>query len=267
MICNREKVAAATIRMVETIERLRAPDGCPWDQEQTHESLKECLVEECAELLDDIDDGNYEGMLGEIGDVMLNVVMQSVIAAENDKFNFVDVMENLSNKLVRRHPHVFGDAQAANPDEVKVLWDAVKKSENSHAEKSIMPDGPRNVSALLAARKIQRKAAKQGFDWRDQNEIIAKIHEELEEVKQAIANGDDVETDREIGDLLFAVVNLARFRERQPAEDLLRNTIRKFIRRFRYIEEQFDYDHEQLSSAGIERLEALWQEAKKFDAC
>ncbi len=265
MACDREKVATATVRMVETIERLRAPDGCPWDREQTHESLKECLVEECAELLDDIDDGNYEGMLGEIGDVMLNVVMQSVIAAENDKFDFTDVMENLSNKLVRRHPHVFGDAKAANSDEVKVLWDAVKKTENNHIEKSIMPDGPRNVSALLAARKIQRKAAKQGFDWRDQNEIITKIHEELEEVKQAIAAGDEVETDREIGDLLFAVVNLARFREREPAEDLLRHTIRKFIRRFRYIEAQFDYDHQQLSAAGIDRLEALWQEAKEFD--
>jgi tetrapyrrole methylase family protein/MazG family protein len=265
MICNKEQVATAAIRMVETIERLRAPNGCPWDREQTHASLKECLVEECAELLDDIDDGNFEGMLGEIGDVMLNVVMQAVIAAESDKFDFVDVMNNLTDKLIRRHPHVFGNAQAANPDEVKLLWDAVKKEENNHTEKSIMPAGPRNVSALLAARKIQRKAAKYNFDWRDQNEIIAKIHEELDEVKQAIAAGDEAETDREIGDLLFAVVNLARFRERQPAEDLLRNTIRKFIQRFRYIEKQFNYDHEQLKAAGIDRLEALWQQAKNFD--
>lgn len=265
MSCNKAEVAQTAIRMLTIIERLRAPDGCPWDREQTHVSLKKCLVEECAELLDDIDDANYDGMLGEIGDVMLNVVMQAVIADESGKFNFVDVMHNLSNKLVRRHPHVFGDAQAANADEVKVLWDAVKKTENNHPEKSIMPNGPRSVSALLAARKVQRKAAKYGFDWREQGEIIEKIHEELEEVKQAIADGDELEVDREIGDLLFAVVNLARFRQRDTAEDLLRHTIRKFINRFRYIEEQFDFNHEKLKNAGIDRLEALWQAAKKIE--
>ena len=266
MICDKKEVAQAAVRMVEIIEKLRAPDGCPWDREQSHASLKSCLIEECAELLDDIDDQNYAGMKDEMGDVMLNIVMQAVIAAENEHFNIVDVMNNLSDKLIRRHPHVFGDAQAANAAEVKVLWDEVKKGEKECREQSILPDGPRNLSALTAARKVQRKAAKCGFDWRNEAEIIEKIEEELAEVKQAMAAGDQSAIDHEIGDLLFAVVNLARFRKRESAENLLRRTIKKFILRFRYIEAQFDYDHERMRQAGIERLEELWQAAKAYDA-
>lgn len=263
MSCDKREIAVSAAEMVEIMEKLRAPDGCPWDREQTHGSLKLFLAEECAELMDAIDAGDYDNMREELGDVLLNLVMNAVIADENGVFDFNDVMTELNRKLIRRHPHVFGNVVAENPEEVKKVWDEIKKDEKENAEpKSILDGVPRNLSALLWSEKIQRKAAKYGFDWECQEQILDKILEEVEELQDALRSGDEAEIDAEIGDLLFSVVNLARFRKRRTSEELLGGTIRKFTVRFKYIESELKKRNIDLKDAGIDLMEKLWQEAK-----
>lgn len=250
-------------KLVEIMKALRAPDGCPWDREQTHKSLKRCSMEECAELMDAIEDEDDAGMREELGDLLMHVVLHSVIAEERGKFTFDDVVKEISAKMIRRHPHVFGEEKVKDASEVLVLWEEVKKKEHMNDRKSLMDGIPYHCPALLQAEKMQKKAAKVGFDWSDQKQIMEKIEEEFQEVKDAMAEQDDEHIDEELGDLLFAITNLVRFRKRSSAEDLLAVANRKFIRRFRYIEEQLSKQGKSVETASLEEMDSLWNEAKQ----
>ncbi|VVM07807.1 partial nucleoside triphosphate diphosphatase, partial [Methylacidimicrobium cyclopophantes] len=196
-------------RLSAILARLRAPDGCPWDREQTHQSIKGQLLEECYEVLEAIDRNSPEELKEELGDLLLHVLFHAQMASERGAFTFCDVAEGLSEKLIRRHPHVFGDASAKNADEVITHWEQSKRKEKPERQ-SIFDGIPRELPALLRAQKYQGKASKLGLDWSDSEGPKAKIAEELEEVNRAAAEGDPKRIEEEIGDLLFAVVNLAR---------------------------------------------------------
>ncbi len=248
--------------LVSILERLRGEGGCPWDRAQTRESLSRCLAEECAELLEAIDSGEPSAICDELGDLLMNAVFQAVVAKERGEFTLEDVLYGINSKMVRRHAHIFGNAHAETAEDVTKLWEKIKSGENRPVRESVLDGIPCQMSALARAEKIQKKAAKTGFDWTAQEEILDKIAEELEELRQAVASGDEEAADEELGDLLFAAVNLSRFRKRRTAEELLRAANRKFIRRFQYIEKSLKEQNIPLETAGLARLESLWQEAK-----
>ena len=249
--------------LVEIIRRLRAPDGCPWDRKQNFESLKVCMVEEVAEFLDAIDNKDYENLREELGDLLMNIVFHAVLAEENGLFGMHDVLRGIIDKMIRRHPHVFADVEVDSVDDVMQVWIKAKAAEGKAPKKSILDGIPRNLSSLLTAREVQKEAAKVGFDWTSQEQIVDKIEEEVMELKQAIANGDEAHIDEELGDLLFATVNLSRFRKRSSAEDLLSASIKKFRSRFAYIEENLKEQDIKLEDASIDLMEKLWNQAKK----
>ncbi len=251
--------------LLKVMEKLRSPEGCPWDREQTHETLKLYLAEECAELIDAIDNNDQEGICEELGDVLMNIVFNCVIANEKGHFHFNDVLAGIINKMIRRHPHVFGDVQAKSADDVVVVWEKIKQREkkNRVAPESVLDGIPRSLSALLTARAAQRKAAKYGFDWSSEAQIMEKIEEELAELKAAMASGNQEHVDEEIGDALFSMVNLIRFRDRATPEDLLNAATRKFKTRFQYIEKELKAAGKTLTEASLEEMEMLWRKAKQ----
>ena len=249
--------------LVHVIRQLRAPDGCPWDRKQTPQTVKDCMVEEVAELLDAIDNNDVANLREELGDILMNVVFQVVLAEEKDQFDMKDVLAEIIDKMVRRHPHVFADVEVDSVDDVLKVWNKVKSGEGKQEKESILDGIPRNLSSLFTAREVQKKAAKVGFDWECQEQIVEKIDEEVQELKDAIAHGDERHIDEEIGDLLFAVVNLSRFREKATAEDLLNGSVQKFRHRFRHIEYELALQGVSLEKASLEQMDALWNEAKK----
>jgi MazG family protein len=252
--------------LLQILERLRAPNGCPWDREQTRQTLSRHLAGEVAELLEAIDRDEPQEICDELGDVMMNVLFQAVVAAEKGEFTAEDVFRNINDKMVRRHAHIFGDAKAETAEDVTKIWLAVKKQEKGNVEEnpSILAKLPQTLSALNRAEDIQKKVAKVGFDWKDQQGILDKIQEELNEVREALASGDEEHVDEEIGDLLFAVANLTRYHKRSTAEELLRAANRKFIARFQKVETMLAERNIPLDSAGIDLLEELWQQAKQI---
>jgi tetrapyrrole methylase family protein/MazG family protein len=250
--------------LLEVVARLRSPDGCPWDKEQTHASLKPFLIEETAEFLDAVDDCDDEGMCEELGDILLHIVFHADIAEKEGRFSFDDITFHIKEKLIRRHPHVFGEETAENPDDVLVIWQNAKNKEKKSQNRTDRFAGiPRHLPALQRAEEYQKKAAKVGFDWECQNDIVDKITEELHELKEALKSGNEKNIDEEIGDLLFAVTNLSRFRKRAAAEELLAAAITKFRDRFRFIENELNKNGKKTESATIEEMEALWNLAKK----
>lgn len=251
--------------LLSVMEKLRSPEGCPWDRQQTHETLKLYLAEECAELIDAIDNNDPAEICEELGDLMMNIVFNCVIANEKGYFNFNDVLAGIINKMIRRHPHVFGDVQAQSADDVVIVWEQIKKREKKDraTPESVLDGIPRSLSALLSARAVQRKAAKYGFDWSSEAQIVEKIDEELAELKSAMASGNQEHVDEEIGDLLFSVVNLIRFRDRTTPEDLLNAATRKFKTRFQYIEKELKASGKTLADAALAEMEMLWRKAKK----
>ena len=250
--------------LVKILEKLRAPDGCPWDREQTRQTLSRHLAGEVAELLEAIDLNEPQEICEELGDVMMNVLFQAVVAAEKGEFTAEDVFRNINDKMIRRHAHIFGDAKAETADDVAKIWQEIKKKEKGGKEEnpSVLHKLPQTLSPLVRAEDIQKKVAKVGFDWQDQTGILDKIQEELDEVREAIASGDEEHVDEEIGDLLFAVTNLSRFRKRANSEELLRAANRKFIARFKKVEAALAEKGIPLESAGISLLEELWQQCK-----
>jgi tetrapyrrole methylase family protein/MazG family protein len=243
-------------RLVKIMARLRGPGGCPWDREQTHRSLRHNLVEECYEVLDAMDSGNVDEFRDELGDLLLQIVFHAQMADEAGDFDFDSVAQSIADKLVRRHPHVFGKKRADTSAEVLKQWEQIKKAENkSH---SIYAEVPRSLPALVKADKIQRKAARVGFDWKRREDVIAKIEEELRELKAARRPRDFEE---ELGDVLFATVNLARY-EKLDAEDLLNRAIHKFVKRFRQVERAVHKRGRHLEDCSLEELDALWEKAK-----
>ena len=243
-------------RLRQIVERLRAPDGCPWDREQTHQSLKPHLLEECYELLDAIDAQNDSELKEELGDLLLQVVMHTQMASEEQRFTLDDVAEFIADKLVNRHPHVFGENRLPNSDAVLQQWDTIKRGEKDQ-RKSALDGVPKNLPALARAQKVQTKAARVGFDWQEPNEVRAKIHEEIREIDSASGK----ELADEIGDLLFAVVNFAR-KNKLDAEQLLAGATAKFSKRFQAMESLAEARGLELSKLTLEQMDALWNKVK-----
>ncbi len=244
--------------------RLRAPGGCPWDREQTFASIKPYTLEETYEVLDAIDRQAWPELCGELGDFMLQAVFFAQLAAEEGYFRIEDCLEAINQKLIRRHPHIFGDASAENGEEVLKLWNKIKAEERA-AEPS-KPQGlldtvPRALPALVEAQQISSRAARTGFDWPGPEQVLEKIHEELGEIAEARASGSQEDVEGEIGDLLFTVVNLARFLKVDP-EQALRRCNAKFRSRFAHIEASLLSQNKTLSATPVAELEALWTEAK-----
>jgi len=249
--------------------RLRAKDGCPWDHQQTHVSLKRYLVEETAELLDAIDEGNDQALQDELGDVLLQVLFHAQIAAEDTRFNVQDVARRLCEKLIRRHPHVFGDRQVDHAEGVVAQWEQIKRQEHEdqppqQEPQSCLQGVPKHLPALHRAYKIQKKAAQVGFDWPQVEGVFDKIQEELAEVRQAMTANDKAAVAEEIGDLLFAVTNLSRFLGHFP-EDALHTAVRKFEQRFMQVEQLLQQQGKTPEQCDLEELDALWERAKRED--
>jgi len=246
----------------ELVAHLRAPNGCPWDREQTHESLRKHLLEEAYEAISAIDSGDFTDMQEEFGDLLLQVVLQSQIANEEGQFNVNQVIQGIHSKIVRRHPHVFGDLKLEGVEGVLANWEKLKEKEREEKkeERGLLDGVPLALPALSQAQEYQDRAARVGFDWPEIEGVLEKIAEEIEEVKRA---SDEKELAAEIGDLLFALVNLARWKE-VDAESVLRGTNMKFKKRFAYIEQGAKKQGRNLSDMTLEEIETLWQEAKRI---
>jgi MazG family protein len=250
---------------VALIARLRAPGGCPWDREQTHESLKPMTIEEAYEVLEAIDEGGDEELRGELGDLLLQVVFHSQIAAESGRFDVGGVIDHVSEKMIRRHPHVFGDVKAGSSGEVLRNWEALKAEElrakGGETRDSMLDGVSRGIPAVMEAFQMTTKASRIGFDWPDVPSVLAKLDEERAELQEAMAGGHG-EVAEEMGDLLFSAVNVARKLGVDP-ESALKAANRKFRRRFRYVEERLREQGTTPAEAGLERMDVLWEEAKR----
>jgi MazG family protein len=267
--------------LVELMARLRSPEGCPWDREQTYETLAPMLLEEAYEAFEAVEEareGNPAELRDELGDLLFQIVFYAQVARERNEFTIGDVTEAIHTKMVRRHPHVFADAEAADAAEVLRNWEAIKAEEkraaglDKKAKDSSLLDGVSlKAPALMEAHQLSTKAARVGFDWKLLEDIFAKLHEEIDELRSAInrhaeseAEEDQRRVREELGDLLFAVTNIARHLRVEP-EAALKLTNRKFRRRFRFIEEGLKARGRSLDAATIDEMEALWQEAKNSD--
>jgi tetrapyrrole methylase family protein/MazG family protein len=245
----------------EIVAHLRAPNGCPWDREQTHESLRKHLLEESYEAISAIDSGDFADMREEFGDLLLQIVLQSQIANEGGQFNVTQVIQGIYSKIVRRHPHVFGDLKLEGVDGVLANWEKLKEHERKgkKEEKGLLDGVPLALPALSQAQEYQDRAARVGFDWPEIEGVLEKISEEIEEVKRA---SDEKELAAEIGDLLFALVNLARWKK-VDAESVLRETNFRFRKRFAYVEQGAKKQERNLSDLTLEAMDVLWNEAKQ----
>ncbi len=247
--------------LVEIVEKLRAPDGCPWDREQTNQSLLPYFIEEVYELIESVDEENWDTVKEELGDLLLHVVFQASIGEDEGKFKLADSLTNVNEKLVRRHPHVFGDAKADAAFHAKQNWEAQKHKEKGR--KSRLDGVPKNLPALVRAQRLQQKASYAGFDWDEVEQVWDKVHEEIQELKDAQSNEAKDHIAEEIGDVLFAVVNLARYLD-IPAEDALRKTNQKFTSRFSKVEEGIKAQGKELEDVTLEEMDAIWEMAKKI---
>jgi tetrapyrrole methylase family protein/MazG family protein len=249
-------------RLLEVVARLRGEGGCPWDREQTIDSLKQYLIEESYEVIDAIESGDSDKHAEELGDVLLQIALHARIREEQGEFNFDDVADRLADKLIRRHPHVFGDVSVKDSAGVLRNWEIIKANEKGSDRKSVLDGVPKQLPALQKAQRIQSRVARVGFDWPDTRDVVAKVDEELAETKEAIAGGDREKVHGEIGDLLFAIVNLCRF-EKVEAEECLRASISKFERRFREIEKRVKKEGRELKDCTLAELDAHWNAIKK----
>lgn len=255
--------------LVAIVRRLRGPDGCPWDREQTAATLRACLLEETYEVLDAIDRQAPIALQEELGDVLLQVVMQADLASETGHFDVEDVIATLIDKMVRRHPHVFGDAQVSGSAEVVRHWSRIKAAERAAkdegTDRSVLSGLPPDLPALHAAARMGEKAARVGFDWSGPRAALAKVREEVAELEQALAAGDEPAIEHELGDVLFALASVARLANHSP-EMALRAALGRFARRFRHMESALAARGRDIHGATPEELEALWTEAKAADA-
>jgi MazG family protein len=254
-------------RLLSIMARLRGPDGCPWDREQTLATLRPYVLEETYEVLEAIDRGVPAEHCEELGDLLLQIVFQAQLAQEAGQFAFADVAEAISNKLVSRHPHVFGDAEVKSSADVLHQWAALKKKEREAkgGGKSVLEGVPRDMPALARADRLTEKASRIGFDWPDAAGARAKVQEELAELDEAIASADRVRMEEELGDTLFALANLAR-KLAIPPEEALRGTIRRFIERFEHVEQGLERAGVAHGQGSLEQMEELWREAKALAA-
>ncbi|MBI4296352.1 MAG: nucleoside triphosphate pyrophosphohydrolase [Chloroflexi bacterium] len=244
--------------LVDIMVRLRAPDGCPWDREQTHRSIRESLLQECYEVLEAIDEGAADKLCTELGDLLMQIVFHAQIAREAGEFELADVLTSINTKLISRHPHVFGSVKVNTAAEVLHNWEELKKKERGDGT-SIIASVPKAMPALAYSQEIQRRVAQVGFDWENLNGVVEKLVEEIKEFKEA---GDKKEKEQEFGDLLFTLVNYAR-RVGIDSESALREASRRFARRFAYMEELCRQRGLDFSKMSMAEIDALWGEAKK----
>lgn len=256
-------VDRAFSRLTELMARLRSPGGCPWDRKQTPDSLKPFLIEECYEVIDAIEEGDAKKVKEELGDLLFQIVFHARIAEEEGLFTLSEVAAAIHEKMVRRHPHVFGDARVSSDREVLANWEEIKRREKGHEERrSVLEGVPRTLPSLLRAHRLQERAARVGFDWPHLQEALPKLDEEVAEFKTSLQAGDRESIEEELGDVLFMLVNLSRFLNVDP-EQALRKTISKFIHRFRHIEEHAANAGRELGDMTLEEMEALWQASKR----
>ena len=230
----------------------------PWDREQSHDSLKQYLLEEAYEVLETIDMNDAKALQEELGDLLLQPVFHAQIAAENGQFTMDDVINTINRKLIRRHPHVFGDTEIHTAEEQKIHWETLKKGEG---KKSVLEGVPKQAPALLRAYRVQQKASTVGFDWEKSEQVWKKVHEEINELHDALDRKEAQAVTEEYGDLLFALVNLSRFIGVQP-EDALRKAVNKFIHRFHMVEDQFKKENRNIKEASLEELDEVWETVK-----
>jgi len=251
-------------QLVEVMARLRAADGCPWDREQTHETLRPYLLEETYEALEALDQKDWEEFRRELGDVLLQIVFHAQIAAEAGRFTMADVCQAIVDKLIHRHPHVFGDVEVDGADQVLRNWEQLKRAEKDDQERppSALDGIPAALPALLRAQRVQSRAARVGFDWERIDGPLDKVEEEFAELRQAWRTGDSRAVEDEFGDLLFALVNVARFLDVSP-EDALRRAVAKFERRFRAVEAAFREQGRELADASLAQMDAAWDRVKE----
>lgn len=250
----------ATARVLEVMDTLR--EQCPWDREQTFASLRNNTIEEAFELTDAITDGNMEGIKEELGDVLLHVVFYSKMAEEQGEFNFADVCNALCDKLIYRHPHIYGDVLAETPEAVKQNWEALKLRKKAR-KSGILGGVPRSLPAMVKAYRIGEKAASAGFDWEQKEDVWDKVREEVREVEAEFKSGDREALEGEIGDLFFSLINACRLYGIDP-ENALERTNKKFIKRFNHVEARVAEQNKALSEVSLEQLEAYWQETKRL---
>ncbi len=254
--------------LVRLMGRLRGPNGCPWDQKQTFDTIKSYLLEEAYEVMDAIDQRDWEGLEEELGDLLLQPVFFAEMAAQEQRFTIADSLDRINEKLVRRHPHIFGHAQADSPEEVKARWDEIKKQEKSEQghtpAESILDGVPRSIPALVESEKLGQKAAGQGFDWPDVSGALDKLHEEANELAEAQAANRPDYVEHELGDLLFTIVNIARHLKVDP-EQALRKANARFRFRFKLVEEATANSGSTMPETPLETLETYWQQAKTHE--
>jgi len=258
------KIMSSFDELVQIMKRLHDPDGCPWDREQTHQSLKPYLMEETYEALEAIDSGSEERLAEELGDVLLQVIFHAEIAHRQGHFTIEDVLRGIIDKLKRRHPHVFGDITVDRSEQVIKNWEEIKRREKrgKKGDGSVLDGLPKSLPALIKARRIQEKVSRVGFDWARTEEVMMKVEEELRELKEASLSKNKEAIEEELGDLLFAIANLARFVSLCP-EDALRKTIDKFQRRFQHIERELPKRGLKLGEASLEEMDEIWEEVKR----
>ncbi|MDA8106486.1 MAG: nucleoside triphosphate pyrophosphohydrolase [Nitrospiraceae bacterium] len=248
-------------KLIDIMSALRGEKGCPWDKEQTRESLKPFIVEEAYEVLEAIDENSAGAIKEELGDLLFQIVFQCQIAKERGEFDMSGVIEGIGKKMIARHPHVFGDADYKTSEEVLVHWEAQKKREGKQRD-SILDGVPKTLPSLLRAHRVQDRASRVGFDWEKVEDVLPKLDEEIGEFREALQRRKSDEIEDELGDIFFVLVNISRFVGVNP-EDALRKTISKFISRFRYIEMSAADAGKTLSDMTLAEMDALWEEAKK----
>lgn len=246
--------------LVQVMDKLLSPEGCPWDREQTHESLTRYLIEESYEVIEAIDERDMNKLREELGDLLLQVVFHAALAEREKSFTLEDVIHTVSQKMINRHPHVFGEMDLNTSEEVLQNWEGFKKKEG---KKTLLEGIPKFLPALLRAYKLQEKARRVGFDWPDVSGAVDKLQEEVSEFLTAAQNAEPVEMESEMGDIIFAVVNIARMSGIEPEQALQRSND-KFVRRFEYIESSILAEGESLEEAGLEKMDELWEKAKRL---
>jgi tetrapyrrole methylase family protein/MazG family protein len=255
--------AEAFRKLIEIVDTLMGENGCPWDRVQTRETLKPYLIEETYEALEALDTNDPERIKDELGDLLYQILFHAKISSLSGEFNIRDVIDNLREKMVRRHPHVFSQGKLHTPDQVVHQWEEIKKKEKSHtSHESALSGIPKHLPSLSRAQKLQKKAAKHGFDWSQVSAVFDKLDEEIAEFKEAVLKGEETDIQGELGDILFVLVNIAKFKK-IDAEEALRATNNKFVKRFQYIEREVAKTGKSLKETSIEEMERYWQEAKE----
>lgn len=257
---TREENLEAFSRLLTIMDELR--EQCPWDRKQTMESLRHLTIEETYELADAIVDNDLDEIKKEIGDLMLHMVFYSKIGSEKGAFDVGDVLHGICDKLVHRHPHIYGDVEVANEEEVKANWEKIKLKEGNNKKKSVLEGVPRSLPAMVKATRIQDKARGVGFDWDNRDQVWDKVHEELNEFQEAIESGNREEMEAEFGDVLFSMINYSRFVDLDP-EMALERTNKKFIARFKFMEAAIREDGKSMSDMNLEELDVYWDKAKE----